>query len=315
VQFTTSSSNYVQTLKDNLMVTEFMYRPLGPSAAEVGYFEGDFEFVELMNISTSLTLDLSNVRFTKGIDFNFAGSAITSLAPGARVVVVKNLAAFTLRYGAGRPVAGAWDAEDNLSNGGEELKVSFGSGDGIQEFIYDNNSPWPEQADTGGYSLVLRNPTARPDHTLPASWRASLSAHGTPGAPDRIAFADWAGTYGITGELNDPDRDGMVNLLEYTFAGIPTGNSGTPLPTVAVQNFTVNGVPGNYLTVTFRRNLLAEDLQVTVPFSTDLTNWNLVGVLANSVPNTDGTATQTWRSPVPISSGVKQFGRVRALKP
>jgi len=42
----------------------------GTAAAETtaGFFESDFEFIELKNISSALTLDLSNVRFTKGVD-------------------------------------------------------------------------------------------------------------------------------------------------------------------------------------------------------------------------------------------------------
>ena len=54
----------------------------------------------------ALTLDLTDLRFTKGVDFDFAGSAVTSLAPGEFVLVVRNLAAFEARYGTGLPVAG-----------------------------------------------------------------------------------------------------------------------------------------------------------------------------------------------------------------
>jgi hypothetical protein len=63
-----------------------MYRPPGDGLAE---------FIELLNISDSVTLDLTNVRFTQGVEFNFTNSAIQSLAPGARVLIVRDLAAFT----------------------------------------------------------------------------------------------------------------------------------------------------------------------------------------------------------------------------
>src|SRR6185436_11194392 len=78
VAFTVTTSNYISVLQDNLMMTEFMYHPAPPSAAEAanGWLEEDFEFIELTNISGALSLDLSNVRFTKGVDFDFAGSAI-----------------------------------------------------------------------------------------------------------------------------------------------------------------------------------------------------------------------------------------------
>jgi len=41
------------------------------------------------------------VRFANGIEFSFTGSSVTSLAAGQSVLVVKNLAAFTSRYGGG----------------------------------------------------------------------------------------------------------------------------------------------------------------------------------------------------------------------
>ena len=78
------SRSVLGDLQSNLMITEIMYHPGDPSPAEVaaGFVESDFEFIELQNISQSLTLDLGGVRFTKGIDFDFDTGAISSLAPG-----------------------------------------------------------------------------------------------------------------------------------------------------------------------------------------------------------------------------------------
>ena len=44
-----------------------------------------FEWIELKNVGPG-PLDLTPVRFTKGIDFDFAGSAVTTLEPGERVL-------------------------------------------------------------------------------------------------------------------------------------------------------------------------------------------------------------------------------------
>ena len=65
-------------------------------------------------------LDLRDVRFTKGIDFDFAGSEVETLQSGAFVLVVKNRAAFEARYGTGLPVAGEY-LNENLRNSGERL--------------------------------------------------------------------------------------------------------------------------------------------------------------------------------------------------
>jgi hypothetical protein len=127
--------------------------------------ESDFEYIELLNISPSLTLDLTNVRFTKGIDFDLAFSTTTSLAPGQRVLIVKKQAAFVMRYGAAMvPIVGEWDPTDSLSNSGEQLKLSYGAGVAIHDFVYDDVAPWPTAADTGLYSLVLYDPFAAPNH-------------------------------------------------------------------------------------------------------------------------------------------------------
>src|SRR5206468_2479556 len=80
-------------------ITELMYHP----SLLVGNTNGpeEFEFIELKNISTNVTVSLAGVRFLNGVDFDFTASAVTSLAPGATVLVAKNLSAFAARYGSG----------------------------------------------------------------------------------------------------------------------------------------------------------------------------------------------------------------------
>jgi len=54
--------------------------------------------LRLKNVSATTNLNLNGVRFTNGIYFNFTGSAVTNLAPGQIVLLVRNQAAFTARY-------------------------------------------------------------------------------------------------------------------------------------------------------------------------------------------------------------------------
>ncbi|MBN2164371.1 MAG: lamin tail domain-containing protein [Pontiellaceae bacterium] len=182
VQFTTTLPD-ISAYTNDLVVSELMYNPKGPTLSEftAGYDDDDFfEFIELKNVG-SVQLNLDNVRLTKGVDFDFLGSAITTLSPGECVLVVADTNAFALRYGAGLPVAGQWAAGDKLSNGGEQVKVSYGGGDPIRDFIYDDSAPWPETADGGGHSLELTDPALRPDHTVATNWQGSFLAGGTPG--------------------------------------------------------------------------------------------------------------------------------------
>ena len=312
IQFSTSGSNYVQVLAENLKITEFMYHPAPPSG---GFLETDYEFLELQNISPSITLDLSNVRFTKGVDFNFAGNAITSLPPGARVLVVKNAAAFAQRYGTGLPIAGTWDPADSLSNSGEEIKLSFGAGDAIHTFTYSDGSPWPTQADAGGYSLVLKNPSPDTNHALPGNWRASYSFNGSPGGSDLTSYDVWAAANGATDPLGDLDLDGLGSLLEYALGGTNTTNDQAKLPIAAVQNLIVGGGGADYLTISFRRNLRAEDITYTAQFAPALEGpWSASGVLVSSTNHGDNTVTEVWRAPFPTTAAA-YFARLLVTQP
>ncbi len=152
-----------------LRITEIMYHPADTNE--------DLEYIELKNIGPS-ALNLTGVRFTNGVDFNFTGSAVNSLAAGARVLVVKNLAAFTARYGGGLPIAGQYSG--NLENRGETIRLEDAVGEKILEFAYDNS--WYPVTDGLGFSLVIVDDTAPWDTWgNKASWRTSGQLGGSPG--------------------------------------------------------------------------------------------------------------------------------------
>jgi hypothetical protein len=162
-----------------LRITEIMYHP-SPLAGNTNGAE-EFEFIELRNTSAAATLDLTGVRFVNGIDFSFTGSAVTSLAPGARVVVARNLAAFTARYGGAVSVAGQFSGA--LENRGERLRLVDASGEEILDFSYNN--AWYPMTDGQGFSLVVVNENAGPESWgSRAQWRASGALTGTPAAND-----------------------------------------------------------------------------------------------------------------------------------
>ena len=154
-----------------LVISELMYHPPGDGLAE---------FVELMNISRSATLNLEGVHFTKGVEFDFTGSAITSLPPGGRVLVVRDNAAFRAVYGTNLPVAGAFTNGTALSNSGETIKLEDANNETICEFAYFDQAPWPAANGTG-YSMVLLAPETHPDPAVAANWRASAWPGGSPG--------------------------------------------------------------------------------------------------------------------------------------
>ncbi len=162
-----------------LRITEINYHPhqADPAAGEADVEPDLFEFVELLNTSTTAALDLTGVRFSDGIDFDFTGSAVTSLNPGDRVLLVRNLAAFRSRYGSDLPVAGQYGG--GLKNSGESVKLDDADGNTIAQFAYDDEGPWPGRGDGRGSSLEVVD-VAR-DYGDPQNWRSSSEFGGSPG--------------------------------------------------------------------------------------------------------------------------------------
>ncbi len=162
-----------------LRVTELMYHP----SAVAGNTNGaeEFEFIELKNISTNQALSLTGVRFINGVEFDFTGSTVTALAPGQTTLVVRNLAAFTSRYGAGVSIAGQYTG--SLENNGERLQLVDASGEEILDFSYDNN--WYPITDGLGFSLVIADEFAAPDAwSRKSQWRTSGRLGGSPSLDD-----------------------------------------------------------------------------------------------------------------------------------
>lgn len=162
-----------------LRITELMCNP--PPLPGNTNASDAYEFVELKNISTNVALDLRGVRFANGVEFSFTGSAVTNLAAGARVLVVKSLSAFAARYGTGLPVAGQYLGA--LENEGERLQLLDASGEEILDFSFDDD--WYPVTDGLGFSLVVVNELAEPDAwNSAANWRPSGALHGSPAITD-----------------------------------------------------------------------------------------------------------------------------------
>ncbi len=235
-----------------LAISAIQYNPAG--AAE------DTEFLEVLNTSASVTLDLTGVRFSRGIDFAF--TAGTTLAPGGRLLVVKDLAAFLAAYPDIKTsrIAGVFANGTGLSNSGERLMLDDATGSTIVDFTFTDSDPWPPLADDTGHCLVLMNPAGGSAyHADPAHWRISRLPGGSPGQSDALPPP--------ANPLGDDDHDGVPNLVQYAL-----GDS--PLTFISADSqdhwlFTTTLRPG------------ADAAKVTVEISSDLATWE---PLSFSVP-------------------------------
>ena len=298
-----------------LRITTLNYDPAPPTPTELAHPSWDplwtaaqFEFIELSNIS-KLPVDLSDVRFTKGVDYDFPPG--TTLDAGAKIIVAKNPLAFAIRYGTNLPLAPGGYGSDSLANGGEQLKLSLGSGLAIIDFSYNNKTPWPTAPNGTGPSLVLISP-AKPNlnHGDPYEWRASYSAPtAAPGLDTPLTFAAWSAQFPAIGAPNDdPDRDGLSNLLEFALASSPTTPSPQSLPSASqvgdAFRFSLTYAP--YHTGATRH----------IEFTDPSGAWQENGVLVDRTTLPDGRFRDTYQSPRPIApANPRQFARLRVTLP
>lgn len=207
---TTAGNPVAQSLR----ISEIQYHPSDPTEAEAaaGFDDGDdFEYVELHNIGDE-TISLAGVAFQQaddetGLAFNFSNE--TTLAPGETIVVVEDLDAFRLRYGAEITVAGQWNG--GLSNDSETITL-VADNITIHQFSYDDQ--WYPDTDGEGRSLQIRaihgDVTGWGDQ---ANWRPSSGLLGSPGIAEPAP-----------GDLNN---DGLFNssdlVAAFTLGGYEDG--------------------------------------------------------------------------------------------
>ncbi|MFD2566724.1 lamin tail domain-containing protein [Pseudotenacibaculum haliotis] len=166
----------------NIVITEIMYNAAEPGADIT-------EYIELYNAGSS-TVDLTGYSFSEGIIHTFTSG---SIAPGAYFVITVNMTELDNRYGAG--TADAQWTSGGLSNSGEDIILIDNGGTQIDIVDYDDNAPWPTEADGDGPSIRLCDPTA--DNNLGSNWSASTESIGVmingfevKGTPGTAAVCD-----------------------------------------------------------------------------------------------------------------------------
>ncbi len=277
----------------NLVVSEINYNPPGDDTLR--------EWIELMNISDG-PIDLTDVSLS-GITYQFPAGIV--LGAGERIVVVKDQAAFAADYDTASLLIAPGVFEGSLNNAGEELAVIDATGTtDIQRFVFDDAPPWPSFADGAGATLVLIAPETNPAHADPANWRASFVPGGSPGGTDSQTFG---------GDPDaDADGDGLSALLEHALGSVKGDDGPSPESQPVLGSFLFGNPTVTDLTLTFRRNLAAEDVTISIERSTDLIGWSPVAAeLISALPNGDGTETVTYRLHSQVASRAREFIRLK----
>jgi hypothetical protein len=114
---------------------------------------------------------------------------------------------------------------------------------------------------------------------------------------------------GVAGELDDPDRDGTPNLLEYALGMNQNVASSSGLP--------VGGIHGGYLTLSFNRQKAATDITYQVEAVGNMNSswveiWNSFNLPYGGGENPSDLV--TVQDTVPVSDAPKRFMRLKVTK-
>ena len=124
-----------------IAISEIHYNPVPPTTEELAseplLQDNDFEFIELINTSAE-DISLAGVEFKAGVSLVLP---YHTLVPGARTLVVNNLAAFRLRYGDTPVVVGEY--EGKLKDGGELILLVDMDGNTLSRVDYEDGGSWP----------------------------------------------------------------------------------------------------------------------------------------------------------------------------
>jgi autotransporter-associated beta strand protein len=221
---TTTYAGNASTVQRNLRITEVNYEPIAPPTGS-SYSATDFEFIELLNTSSTTTVDLTGVHFTpdtsnnSSITFSFTGSAVTSLPPSRYVVVAKNPTALATRYNmTGVLVVGPYTG--SLAEGGDTIRLYDAVNEKINEIHYSNSDPWPGRADGKGATLEIISLLGNDND--PTNWRSSNEYNGTPG----YAGIDLPDDNVVINEVlthTDPPLYDSIELYNTTASSINVG--------------------------------------------------------------------------------------------
>ncbi|MAL16982.1 MAG: hypothetical protein CL670_07995 [Balneola sp.] len=163
-------ATYRAVENDEIVINEINYN--SSDEAEAG------DWVELHNYSTT-AIDVSGWVYKDEDDTHeFIIPDGVSISANGYLVLSNDTTAFKEIHPNVTFVKG--EVDFGLAGGSDQVRIYNANGSLIDMVEYDDESPWPAEADGTGYTLSLK--AIDSDNSLAASWEASSELGGTPGA-------------------------------------------------------------------------------------------------------------------------------------
>ncbi len=156
-----SSANCMDVPVPDLVISKIHYNPMEDS----GYSSKELEFIEITNTSNQ-SIDLTGYYIRElGISYQFDANAVVQA--NQKIYLCSDASVFESYYGFAP--FGAFTRD--LSNSSYHIILSDALGNIIDQVMYMDSDPWPQQADGEGPYLQLVDVNS--DNSLASNWIAS----------------------------------------------------------------------------------------------------------------------------------------------
>jgi len=245
------AANFAPVSSENeIVITEIMYN----SDDEID--SGDW--VEIFNNKNS-DVDLTDwILKDEDDDHEFLFSDGTILKSGQYALIVRDSVKFKEVYDHSVDIFG--EMNFGLAGSSDEVRIFDNFGAIIDSVSYDDEAPWPVEADGQGYSLELID--IESDNSIAESWQASEYTQGSPGIENGILInhetnnSDLPITYHLSQNYPNPFNPNTrieFALPKTTFVKIEIYSSlGQKVAELANNNY-----PAGSHAIEFNANLLA----------------------------------------------------------